>query len=157
MRPKLSNIDGYERRAPRRCLDRYQFLQRGEAIGPIADVCRRAGISKQTYYLWKRRYAASGLHGLEDRPARPSPGRPRKLTAALTQVLLDHVRQFPTEGCVPLSKRLAEAGIKLISPTVQKALIGWGLGSRESRVKWVQAGCPAVQPGQPIPQMVPVT
>jgi len=124
---------------------RYQVLQEVEAVGSVAEVCRRAGITRQTYYLWKRRYVTSGLIGLEDRPRRPSPGRPRRITSGLAQILLEHVKKRPKEGCVPLSKRLAATGIGISSPTIQKALIGWGLGSQKSRTAWVAAGSPPLK------------
>ncbi len=124
---------------------RYQVLQEVEAVGSVAEVCRRAGITRQTYYLWKRRYVTSGLIGLEDRPRRPSPGRPRRITSGLAQILLEHVKKRPEEGCVPLSKRLAATGIGISSPTIQKALIGWGLGSQKSRTAWVAAGSPPLE------------
>ncbi len=43
----------------------------------VAEVCRRHGISRETYYQYRRRYLAEGLPGLEDRSRRPhtSPGR----------------------------------------------------------------------------------
>lgn len=124
---------------------RYRILQEVEAVGSVAEVCRHAGITRQTYYLWKRRYVTSGLLGLEDRPRPPSPGRPRRITSGLAQILLEHVKKRPKEGCAPLSKRLAATGIGISSPTIQKALIGWGLGSQKSRTAWVAAGSPPLE------------
>ena len=38
------------------------------------EIARRVGVSKPTVILWKKRYAAEGTGGLEDRP---KPGKPR--------------------------------------------------------------------------------
>src|SRR5438046_6700141 len=38
------------------------------------EIVRRTGVSKPTVIAWKRRYAAEGVGGLEDRP---KPGKPR--------------------------------------------------------------------------------
>ena len=38
------------------------------------EIVRRTGVSKPTVIAWKRRYAAEGIGGLEDRP---KPGKPR--------------------------------------------------------------------------------
>ncbi len=41
----------------------------------VAVFCREHGISRQTFYAWRRRYRAEGLDGLEPRsraPTRPS-------------------------------------------------------------------------------------
>src|SRR6266508_1806345 len=40
---------------------------------PVKDIVDRVGVSKPTVIGWKKRYAAEGLGGLEDRP---KPGRP---------------------------------------------------------------------------------
>ena len=42
---------------------------RGEE--PMTVLCERHGISRETGYLWKRRYAADGARGLEDRSRAP--------------------------------------------------------------------------------------
>lgn len=151
MSSKSPTNSNYQHGPSLRCQERHRVLREAEEVGSVMEVCRRAGITKQTYYLWKKRYAVSGLLGLEDRPIPPSPGRPKRLTIALTQIILDHVKKYPTEGCVPLSKRLAAAEIKVSSPTIQKALIGLNLGSQKSRSAWVRAGCPPVAPVQPPP------
>jgi transposase InsO family protein len=43
----------------------------------VMEVCRRHGISRDTYYAWKRRYEAEGLAGLAPQDRRPvtSPGQ----------------------------------------------------------------------------------
>ena len=43
----------------------------------VAEVCRRNGISRASYYRYRRRYLAEGVVGLEERSRRPlqSPGR----------------------------------------------------------------------------------
>jgi transposase InsO family protein len=39
--------------------------------GEVAAFCREHGISRQTFYKWKRRFEAEGLAGLEERSRRP--------------------------------------------------------------------------------------
>ena len=48
-------------------------LLAGDGIG-TNEIARRTGVSKPTVILWKKRYAAEGTGGLEDRPR---PGKPR--------------------------------------------------------------------------------
>ena len=45
----------------------------GDGLG-TNEIVRRTGVSKPAVILWKRRYAAEGVGGLEDRPR---PGRAR--------------------------------------------------------------------------------
>jgi transposase InsO family protein len=39
--------------------------------GEVAAFCREHGISRQTFYKWKRRYETEGMSGLEERSRRP--------------------------------------------------------------------------------------
>jgi transposase InsO family protein len=39
--------------------------------GEVAAFCREQGISRQTFYKWRRRYVVEGRGGLEDRSRRP--------------------------------------------------------------------------------------
>jgi transposase InsO family protein len=40
-------------------------------VDDVAACCRAQGISRQTFYKWKRRFEREGLDGLRDRPRRP--------------------------------------------------------------------------------------
>jgi transposase-like protein len=49
-----------------------QVLQEPARTGEtVAEVCRRRGISRETYYLYARRFAEEGIAGLEPRSRRP--------------------------------------------------------------------------------------
>lgn len=120
---------------------RFQVLEDARALGSIAEVCRSAHITRQTFRLWERRYAAGGLGGLHDRPRPPSPGRPKRITAGLKRVLLDIVKNHPSDGCVALGRQLEALGIKVSSPTIQKCLISLELGKQSQRLAWVDSGC----------------
>lgn len=36
-------------------------LRRAEAGTPVAELCRELGISEQTFYRWRRKYASMGV------------------------------------------------------------------------------------------------
>lgn len=36
-------------------------LQEGEAGAKVEDLCRRHGISRDTYYAWKKKYSGMGV------------------------------------------------------------------------------------------------
>lgn len=42
-----------------------------QGVGDVAEFCRVQGISRQTYYKWKKRFETEGLDGLRDRSRRP--------------------------------------------------------------------------------------
>ena len=57
---------------------RLEVLLEPERTGEtVAQVCRRHGISRETFYRYRRRYLAEGLEALADRSRRPrrSPAR----------------------------------------------------------------------------------
>lgn len=41
-------------------------------VGEVSRFCREQGISRQTFYKWKRRFDQEGLEGLRERTRRPS-------------------------------------------------------------------------------------
>ena len=57
---------------------RREVLLEAQRTGePVSSICQRFGISRQTYYRYRRRYLLEGPDGLENRSRRPnhSPGR----------------------------------------------------------------------------------
>ncbi len=43
-------------------------LRQAEGVAPVGEVCRKMGISEQTYYRWKRKYAGMGVAELRRLP-----------------------------------------------------------------------------------------
>ncbi len=72
-------------------------IKQGEEGTPVADVCRKAGISQATYFNWKKKYA--GLLPTEMRRLREleeENGRLKKIVADLTldrEMLQDVIRR----------------------------------------------------------------
>lgn len=52
---------------------RLAILQHAEEVtGNVAMTCRYYGITRQSFYCWKRRYEELGIEGLKDRSRRPN-------------------------------------------------------------------------------------
>ena len=72
-------------------------IKQGEEGTPVAEVCRKAGISQATYFNWKKKYA--GLMPSEMRRMREledENGRLKKIVADLTldrEMLQDVIRR----------------------------------------------------------------
>ncbi len=61
-----------EREAARIVARRLAILRHAEEVtGNVAKTCRYYGISRQLFYVWKRRFDEEGLEGLRDRSSRP--------------------------------------------------------------------------------------
>src|SRR5258705_6518048 len=78
----------------------------------VAEFCRTYNISRETFYVWRRRYQVEGLEGLQPRSRAPktSPGR---------------VRAEVEDAIVGLRKELGELGVDGGPATIQ-----WHLGRR---------------------------
>ena len=60
-------------------------LRQGQAGEKVAEICRRLGISEQTYYVWKRQYAGLGISEVRElRQLRDENGRLKRLVADLS-------------------------------------------------------------------------
>ena len=90
---------------------RFEVLLEVERTGlTVTEVCRRYGISRNTYYRYRRRYLAEGLDGLEDRSHKPrsSPGQ----IPAETEILIVEMRKdHPRWGARRIRAELDRAGV----------------------------------------------
>jgi transposase len=87
------------------------------------EIVARVGVSKPTVIAWKKRYAAQGLGGLDDRP---KPGRPRTVDElGIVQATLEP----PPErlGVTHWSTRLLADQLGVSNYTIAKVWQRWGL------------------------------
>src|SRR6516164_6009021 len=86
------------------------------------EIARRTGVSKPTVILWKKRYAAEGTGGLEDRP---KPGKPR--TTDDVAIVLATLEPPPKRlGVTHWSSRLLAAGLGISNVKVADVRRGVG-------------------------------
>lgn len=115
---------------------RFEVLFEPQRTGEtVADVCRRYGISRDTYYRYRRRYLAEGIEGLEDRPRKPktSPAQiPTKVELRIVEMRTTH----PRWGARRIRAELAREGIDAPAvSTVHQALRRNGLVAARPRHK----------------------
>ena len=97
-------------------------LLAGDGVG-TNEIAARVGVSKPTVICWKRRYAAEGLGGLEDRP---KPGRPRRVDEA--EVVAASLEAPPERlGVTHWSTRLLARELGISNFAVGKVWKKWGL------------------------------
>ncbi len=62
-----------ERELARGAARRLAIIRHAEEVtGNVSLTCRYYGITRQTFYVWFRRYQAEGLEGLRERSRRPT-------------------------------------------------------------------------------------
>lgn len=76
----------------------------------VAAVCRRNGISRTSYYRYKRRYLAEGEEGLEERSRKPH-GSPWQIDPALERRICELRRRHPRWGARRIRSELVRAGV----------------------------------------------
>lgn len=90
----------------------------------IAEACRKHGIHRSTWYR----------HQVQKPESDSPPSSSSALTEAIAKLALEH----PEWGCDRIAYFLSFSDLKTSSPTVQKILIGLGLGRRSDRVRAVE-------------------
>jgi transposase-like protein len=60
-----------------------KVFEHAAGSGNVAFTCRHFGISRETYYQWKRAYAAHGERGLIN--SKPCPENPKLRTSAFIE------------------------------------------------------------------------
>jgi putative transposase len=62
-----------------------RVLREAEAGETVVEICRKYGISQQSFYLWKKKYAGFGLSELRElRQLRDENGKLKRLVADLS-------------------------------------------------------------------------
>lgn len=116
-------------------LKRREILDLGDKLGNVSEACRRSGVSRGSYYEYRRRFAKDGLAGLRDKPTRHKT-HPMTTPQSMEDLLVATSFAHPSWGCVRLAKHLRESQNGLSAPTVQKILKRHGLGTAQDR--WLQ-------------------
>jgi putative transposase len=74
-----------------------RVLREAESGDTVVEICRKHGISQQTFYLWKKKYAGLGLNELRElRQLREENSKLKRLVADLSldrHVLQEIVRK----------------------------------------------------------------
>ena len=70
--------------------NRYKMIIESERSGrTISDICIAFGVSRQTWYKWKRRYNVYGIDGLKNQSKRPQNIKNVKVTKELEKIILE--------------------------------------------------------------------
>lgn len=79
-------------------MQRMKFIQElADSSESMAEICRRFGISRQTGYVWKRRFEEDGPSALVDRPSYAR-AHPNGINAALEDKVVEIRKAHPTWG-----------------------------------------------------------
>lgn len=124
-------------------LQRLSVLRLAVGLGNISEACRRKGMDRTSFYVYKKRFAEQGLDGLKDQPP-VHKTHPQTTSQEHRQRVLDLALENPRWGANYLSNRLEQEDIFVSGTTVHSILAKQGLSkTREraikSREKWLEA------------------
>lgn len=102
---------------------RLEVLLEPERTGQtVAEVCLRRGISRASYYRYRRRFLEEGAEGLEPRSPRPL-SSPARIAAGLEAEICELRRRHPRWGARRIRAELRRAGVDAPAiSTVHQAL-----------------------------------
>ena len=112
---------------------RLSVLRLAEQLGSVSDACRRSGMDRTSFYVWKKRFEESGLEGLKN-ISTAHLYHPQTTSREDEEKILELSLSHPGWGCDRLSDRLRLQGAGVSSPTVQRILIKHNMGSKFDRL-----------------------
>jgi transposase-like protein len=114
------------------------LMEPGRTGESVAAVCRRRGISRQTFYVYQRRYLAEGAAGLEERSRRPVVS-PARIGARLEAEICTLRRLHPRWGARRIRTELLRAGLEgpavsTIHQALRRNFQGAGVATRGAQL-----------------------
>jgi transposase len=100
-----------------------------EETGNVTQACRKARVSRGTFYKWKPRFEADGYAGLECIQSR-APKHPHQTPIEIREQVIKMRREHPLWGKRRIADELAKGNqwVRLVSPnTVKRILKAVGL------------------------------
>ncbi|WP_188267915.1 MULTISPECIES: helix-turn-helix domain-containing protein [unclassified Streptomyces] len=116
--------------------ERHRAVREVLAGRPVGEVARRHGVSRQTLYVWRQRYAAHGEGGLRDRSRRPHRS-PARIDPSVEALICSLRERHPDWGAGRLCAALEDLGVTAppSRSTVHRVLV---------RNRLLASGSPAV-------------
>lgn len=111
---------------------RLAVLKAVEQSGNVYRACLHYGVSRATFYAWAKKYKANGLSGIQPK-ARTSKS-PSITRQRMAERAVELAIRHPEFGCASIAGLLAQEGISISPPTVQKILNQNGLGTVSRRL-----------------------
>lgn len=115
--------------------EKVALVRAAARLGDVALACRRAGVSRDSFYRWRRALGSRGEAGLRPAPrALPS----RRVSPAVEAAVLRLARQRPELSKARAARELYRSGV---SPTgVRSVWLRHGVGTtRRDRLSWASA------------------
>ncbi|MDN5847772.1 MAG: IS481 family transposase [Candidatus Nitrosocosmicus sp.] len=116
--------------------NRFRMIAEPERSGKsISDICTAFGVSRETWYKWKRRYDTLGLEGLKDHSRKPHNIKNVKVTSEIELIILE-LRLYDRFGPMRIRFRLKRKyGVILSAKTIYRTLKKHNLNVLSVKIK----------------------
>ena len=121
--PRSQQLTGIGVELSRAAKTRLAWMDFYRATDNVTHTCRHFGISRQTFYRWRRRYQPFDLSRLEDRSHRTRHPRHPTWSCPLVEKVLQLRWQFPRWGKDKLAVLLRRDGIAVSTSMVGRILV----------------------------------
>ena len=107
---------------------RITLFQEWSRTGNVKNACQLAGVSRSTFYYWKKRFLDGGYGALAEVRSH-APINPYRIASELAQEVVEQKRANPTWGKARIAKQIRKKhGGNVLSPnTVRRVLADAGL------------------------------
>ena len=108
---------------------RRRLFEIWEETGDVTLACRKANVSRSTFYYWKPRFLESGYPALEE-PRSRRPHHIQRIPNKIEQQIVELKRQHPSWGKLQIANEIVRTndGLSTLSPnTVRRVLQEAGL------------------------------
>lgn len=114
---------------------KHMILKHGLKEGNISKTCDLYGISRTTFYNWKKDYEKDGIAGLEGKE-RQKPKMPNKVSREIEEEILDYVTKYPKDGPRRIYYELKAEGIDVGETGIYNVLKRNKLNNQKQRIKY---------------------
>src|ERR1700677_1476890 len=90
---------------------RYRAVMEVLDGSPVSEVAVRYGVSRQSVYTWRDRYAAGGIDGLRDASRRPRTS-PSRLPGEIEALVCELRRAHPRWGARRIAFEVGQRGVE---------------------------------------------
>lgn len=114
---------------------KYIILKHALKENNVSQTCELFGISRTTYYNWKRLYEKFGMAGLKTKEPK-KPEMPNKISKSLENEILSYVERYPDDGPKRIYYELKSEGINIGESGIYNVLKRHNLTKKSQRKEY---------------------
>lgn len=114
---------------------KYMILQHALKGDNVSQTCELFGISRTTFYNWKKAYEKHGMAGLENKKRR-KPKMPNKVSKDIEQEILLYVTKYPADGPKRIYYELISQGFNIGETGIYNVLKRHNLTRKAQRIEY---------------------